>query len=348
MRRGTPHLALVFAIATIGWLLVQRYGRAPEPAPYRAEAETAARLATRAFAAVDSVKRARGMEIASDTPVRWRALLGGDYTPLTTTLGSREAKEVSTNPAWAALLVGMLTEAGVRPGDTVGILGSGSFPALVLSALSAVSALEAEPLLMVSLGASSYGANQREATILDLMDWVRRSGVLDPRSALASPGGEDDAGGGMSREGRTWLAEAAARNGTELVRFGSLAEAIAARTELMSASRVAAVVNIGGGQAALGRCPHTAVLPVGIWREVPDCRCVERGALVRMAEAGVPAIHLLSVRRLAAWHGLDYEPGACYNDNGVLTTRLRPQKPWILAALTAILLPLVVAGRTRQ
>jgi len=345
MRSGTPRLALIFTIAVVGWLSILRYGQVREPHPQRSAMDEAARLAERAFAVVDSVKRVRGLAIPSDSTVQWRALLGEDYTPMTTTLGSRPAKEVSTNPGWAALLVGMLAEAGVQQGDTVGVLASGSFPALTLSALSALSALKAEPLLMTSLGASSFGANTRGATILDLEEWVREAGILEARSILVSPGGENDAGGGLSAEGREWLEEAAARPGTKLVHFESLDESISLRTGIFNRAGVTAVVNIGGGQSAVGRCPHAAVLPVGMWSDVPDCRCENRGVLTRMATEGVPVINLLSIRRLAAWYGLDTQPGIRYNDMGSPATRVRPRKPWVLAVLAFILLPLVLPER---
>ena len=348
MKVGTARLALIFVIAVASWLLVQRFAVHREPHARRAKVEQAIRLTERAFAVVDSVKRARGIVLTDRSRVHWRAMLGEDYTAMTTTLGSLEAKEVSTNPAWAGYLVEMLTEVGVRQGDTVGILASGSFPALTVSALSAISALEAVPLLTMSLGASSYGANLREATNLDLVTWIREAGVLDARAVLVSPGGEDDVGGGLLVEGRAWIVEAADRNGSILARFASLEEAVAARTDLFVGERASAVVNIGGGQAALGRCPHAAALPVGIWRQNPGCRCRERGALTRLAEAGVPVIHLLSVRRLAALRGLDYEPGNRYNDIEDSATRWQPRKPGVLAALAAILVSLVVVGRTRR
>lgn len=47
-------------------------------------------------------------------------MIGDEYTPITTSLGSEEAKRTTANPDMAALLVQMLTEAGVKSGDTIG------------------------------------------------------------------------------------------------------------------------------------------------------------------------------------------------------------------------------------
>ena len=39
-------------------------------------------------------------------------MIGDEYTPITTSLGSEEAKRTTANPDMAALLVQMLTEPG--------------------------------------------------------------------------------------------------------------------------------------------------------------------------------------------------------------------------------------------
>ena len=347
MNPRTGGLALTFAAALVGWLGVQTWGLTRTPHPREPQMRAAAARAERAFAVVDSVKRAESLPFPADSPVAWRALLGEDYTPLTTTLGSREAKEASTNPAWAALMVRLLDEAGVGAGDTVVVLASGSFPALTLATASAVEALGAGTLLMSSLGASSYGANARGATWLDIESWVRRAGVSDLRSELVTAGGEHDIGGGLPPEGLEWLDETARRHGRTLPAFPDLSTAIAARTDRALRSRPAAVVNIGGGQAALGRCPHAAILPTGPWPAPVDCDCPERGALTRIAARDVPAIHLLNIRRLAARHGLDFEPGGHYRNQDTLYTTVRPRWAVVVAALALIAATLIRTGRKR-
>ena len=64
-------------------------------------------------------------------------MIGDEYTPITTSLGSEEAKRTTANPDMGALLVQMLTEAGVKSGDTIGAGFSGSFPTLNLAVLAA-------------------------------------------------------------------------------------------------------------------------------------------------------------------------------------------------------------------
>jgi poly-gamma-glutamate system protein len=343
-----PHpagLVLTFVVAVAAWLAVQEYGRERVPHPRRDQLNRAMRRTERAFAVVDSAKRAEGCALPADSRLPWAALLGEDYTVMTTTLGSRQAKEVSTDPAWAAVIVRLLDRAGVGAGDTVAVLISSSFPALAVAALAGLHELGAVPLVMSSVGASSYGANVQGGTWLDWERWLRDAGVLPVRSALVTPGGEGDAAAGLPEEGRAWIETAARRNGVVLVRPTSLADAIAVRMSLLARVRPRAVINIGGGQASLGACRHAESLPVGRWQSTPACHCPDRGVLVRLSEQGVPVIHLLQIRQLASLYGLDPEPGGRPAGPGDVTLLTRLRSSWILAALSVIIVSLLTFGK---
>jgi poly-gamma-glutamate system protein len=345
MKFSQRRLALTFVVAVAAWLLVQEYGQSRVPHPLQDKMQNAESRTERAFLAIDSVKRAGAHGFPIDSPLPWRALLGEDYTAMTTTLGSRAAKEVSTNPAWASVLVRLLADAGVVEGDTVAVLISASFPALSVATLAALYEMGAAPLVVSTLGASSYGANVRGGTWLDWENWLRGAGVLDVRSALVTAGGEQDAAIGLQDEGFAWLREAAHRNGAELKRYASLDAAIEARMALLSARRPRAVVNIGGGHASLGACQHAASLPTGLWKSVPGCSCPNRGVLTQCAERGMPVIHLLRVRELAARYGLDFEPGGRYRNSGNIATLVQVHNKWILLALAVIVVSLTIPGK---
>jgi poly-gamma-glutamate system protein len=344
---GTARLARVFLAALVSWFAVQAFGIQRVPHPLQDVMHRADDRVRAAYAVVDSVKRARGLPFAAESQVPWRALLGEDYTPITTTLGSLAAKEAATNPAWAGLMVRLLDEAGVGRGDTVGILASGSFPSLNLATMAAVQELGAESKQVASLGASSFGANSRLATWLDIRAWVLSAGVMDAGSLLVTLGAEDDVGGGMTEEGKAWLQQAQDRNGQPALMAESLESAIAARLDCLDSSTLTAVVNIGGGQAALGHCPHAANLPPGRWPASPVCRCPDRGALTRLQERGVPVINLLSIRELAIQHGLDPEPGAEYRNIGQPDMVTRADGRWVLGALAFVALSIIRLPKRR-
>jgi poly-gamma-glutamate system protein len=143
------------------------------------------------------------------------------------------------------------------------------------------------------------------------------------------------------------LREAARRNAAELKSFASLGEAIAARMELLESEGIRTIVNIGGGHASLGSCAHASSFPIGLWKRAPECACSERGVLTRSAHQGIKVIHLLQVRRLASMYGLDFEPGALYRNAGSIATARKPHVVWILAAISGIIVSMLIPGKRR-
>ena len=105
-------------------------------------------------------------------------MIGDEYTPITTSLGSEEAKRTTANPDMAALLVQMLTEAGVKSGDTIGAGFSGSFPTLNLAVLAAGEAMNVKVIYIASMGASTFGANQPQFTFPDMVCRLYLDGSL--------------------------------------------------------------------------------------------------------------------------------------------------------------------------
>jgi poly-gamma-glutamate system protein len=343
-------LGLACAFALVGWIVVLHLAVSTVEHPESTAMHRAAARAASAFAVVDAHKRATELPFPADSPVPWATLLGEPYTTLTTTLGTRAAKEVATNPAWAALLLRWLRESGVGTGDAVAITASGSFPGLIVSALAAIEEMGARPVLAVSLGASEYGANSEQATWLDLAMWIREAGALETTTVLVTIGGESDLGEGLLPEGREAIRAAALRCGVELFEPRDLEDAIARRLAVFRDENAVALVNVGGGQAAVGRCVHTSALPVGPWERHTACTCDERGVLARLWSDDIPVFHLLRVRELAARWGLDPQPGHQYVDRSGLHQTVRLDRVRIAAVLLLVCAPLVrwPMGRSRR
>ena len=87
------------------------------------------------------------------------ALIGQDITPITTDRGYIEAKLTSINPNFAAVIVDMLKESDIQENDIVDVAFTGSFHGLNIAVLSALQILHLKPLVITSLGASNWGAN---------------------------------------------------------------------------------------------------------------------------------------------------------------------------------------------
>lgn len=305
-----PNRLAFVAIISIGVAIaVNLWAVDRQPLPSTTTMHEAAALCARWFDAVADLKRERGIVSDSRSVARYAALIGDGYTYLTTTLGSLEAKETAANPDFAALVTRWYREAGVDSSSTVGILLSGSFPSLAIATLAATQTIGAKAVVVSSLGASTYGANQPEATWADMELWLKDHAGLRYASALVTLGAEDDNGSGLTEEGVALLRQAAARCGVALYEPATLEETIAAKTRLLTAANIDLLVNIGGNQAALGRCPQSSAVPNGLHFDWPHSAHPQRGVLARLEELGVPFIHLLNIKDLAGRYGLPISPG---------------------------------------
>ena len=132
----------------------------PLPAPAaRAEMLEASRLMARATRAVGECRDAKGIRLDPEADPNGTGLIGLERSPITTSLGSLEAKRTAANPNFAGLVAALLRAAGVRAGDAVAVGASSSFPAFIIAALSAAEAMDVEPIVISSLGSSEWGAN---------------------------------------------------------------------------------------------------------------------------------------------------------------------------------------------
>jgi len=253
-----------------------------------------------------------GPALDSAADLNGTGLIGAQFTSMTTTVGSLEAKRTTTNPNLAGLMVHLLDEAGVREGDFIGVGASGSFPGLILATLCAAEDTGLDVGLIVSLGASQWGANLPSFTWLDIEDVVYGRGMLPYRSAAATVGGDLDIGRDLDPETRALLRSRIDASGAILIEDPDLASNVATRMaiyrELAGDRRIAAFVNIGGAWANLGT--DAAVLTLS-----PGLSYVEflppsgtRGVVYSMAGVGVPIIHLLNIKELAQRFGLPWDP----------------------------------------
>jgi poly-gamma-glutamate system protein len=249
--------------------------------------------------------------VVSESGVDGSGLIGGELTPLVTTLGSLEGKRISANPVWAAALTRRLAEAGIGPGDLIAAGFSGSFPGLNLAVTTAAHALEAELIAVSSVTASTWGANQPGFTWPE-MECRLVPALMPPASIAITAGGDRDMARDLEPEGRrmAWsIRDDAARClGVAVLQPTDFEDAIRQR---LSAYRRAAngrpivlYVNVGGTSASLGESPAVLNLRSGFVRPGPFDRSERRGVMARFAEQGVRVLTLLNIRDLAIRWGI--------------------------------------------
>ena len=272
----------------------------------------AAELAGRAFSAVRAHRHLEGARLDLVNDPAGTGLIGPEFSLITNARGDLDAKLTSLNPNFAGLIVQYFRQARLRPGDPVAVAISGSFPGMNICLYAACEVMDLRPVVITSVGASMWGANDPEFTWLDMETLFWNEGIFHTRSQAATFGGGNDMGRGLSPEGRGVLADAIERNDVPLLSSDHIEDAIARRmTFYEEAARgrpYALFVNIGGGVASIGSSHSRLLLPPGLSFDLGAHNWPRKGTLVLFAEKGTPVLHLLGIADLAREHGLPVSP----------------------------------------
>jgi poly-gamma-glutamate system protein len=294
---------IIVTIITILLMTWELNSKTRVEAKYYNEKISAAQTTQQAF---DVIKRAAydiGLPIDRINDPNETGLIGLQYSPITTERGNLDAKLTSTNPNIAALIVELLKKAGTKKGDAIAVSLTGSYPALNIAILSAVATLELEPILITSVGSSMWGANYPEFTYLDMETALAESGNLEFKTTVASMGGEDDIGRGLSPAGREVIEQAALRNNVELLDAANLDDVIQQKMDRFTGSRaVRAYINAGESTTAL------AGTDVGSGLIGPRTIRSGQGLVAQFSKMGVPVINLVDLNQLAQEYHLPLAP----------------------------------------
>ena len=310
--RGERALLAVGLWSLLFWTVWTRLPRDHGLSAATAEAGEAAEIMSRAVEAIQACRESSGTPIDARTDLNRTGLIGVEESPITTSLGQLEAKRTTANPNFAAGIVRLFREAGVRRGETIALGASSSFPGLILAVLAASRAMALRPLLIVSLGASNWGANIPEWTWLEMADCLRKAGIIDVSPLAVSVGGEGDEGRDMSSEGRAFLREKIRAGGFQQILEPDLPSDVRTRMDLFertaAGAPIKAFVNVGGSWVNMGTDADVLKLRPGVNREMTIPPPEKRGLIQEMAVRKIPVIHLLYVKGLAERFGLPWDP----------------------------------------
>ncbi len=225
-------------------------------------------------------------------------LIGVEWSAYSTTLGALEAKRAACDPRWAVAASRWLDALGVERGDIVVVLSSSSFPGMILNVLTAIESSGAEAYMILSLGSSTWGANDPRAPWPVMAARLREAGLLRTRPRFLTLGGEGENGGGLSEEAVQDMRALARAEETPLIVKERLDAMIEWKTSLILALRPKAVINIGGGHSSLGGGDSSVRFAPGLHRR-PDKHAGD-GVMARALESGFPVIHILNIKELCA------------------------------------------------
>jgi poly-gamma-glutamate system protein len=269
----------------------------------------AAQLMADAQDTLRQCRREMGLASNNENDLNQTGLIGLEFSPLTTSKGSLGAKRTTTNPNFAGLIVHLLKEADVREGDSIAIGASGSFPALIVATLSAAKAMNVRALPIYSVGASQWGANERNFTWLHMERCLRDAGRLDIDAVAISFGGEMDIGEGWSPDLKSAIESMVTGR---FLNESDLRMNVETRMRLYQNAAdgrpIRAFVNIGGAWANMGESSDVLKLAPGLVETDRLPPINKRGMIFEMADRGVPVIHLLYIKGLADRYDLPWDP----------------------------------------
>lgn len=255
--------------------------------------------------------RARGVSLNESEDIYRSGFIGVEWSPLTTTLGSLEAKRSSTDPLWGVQILRWFDELKLQKGDRIVVLSSSSFPGMLFAVLAASELRGLKVDLVVSLGASTWGANRPEAPWPVLAFLLQKGGFLVTRPVFYTLGGGGEIGGGLSQEALELLKNAAAP--VELFQPKSLLEVIKRKQVLIEApsngAKAKLVVDIGGSAGNMGTDAKTDALMSGLIQPNPFLP-YGNGAVGFALQKGYPVLKLLDLKELALAQGIAFDARA--------------------------------------
>lgn len=233
-------------------------------------------------------------------------LIGLEWSGITTTLGELASKRTACNPAWAVQFNRWFHQLGLQPHDPIVIYSSASFPGMLLNALAAAEAMQLEPFLIVSLGASTWGANHPDMPWPVLAAELRSNGFISKRADYYTLGGGSELWHGLPPEGEALLRTAARDSGVKLLTADDLEGMIRRKMELLEGFQPRVFINIGGSQANLGNAEEVLRLPPGLL-PVSESGHAGNGVIGLAMRKDIPVIHLLNLKSLGRQVGIPYD-----------------------------------------
>jgi poly-gamma-glutamate system protein len=233
-------------------------------------------------------------------------MIGLEWSGVTTTLGELSSKRTACNPAWAIQYKRWFNELDLKPGDPIAIYSSASFPALLLNALAAAEEMQLQPLLIVSLGASTWGANHPDNLWPAQGAELRRGGFIRKKADYYTLGAGSELARGLSPEGVMLLRQAAKNADVELLMADGLEDMVSLKSKLLDDYQARVFISIGGSQANLGASEDVLKLQTGL---VPasEVAIAGNGVIGFAMQKGIPVIHMLNIKSISDRVGIPYD-----------------------------------------
>ncbi len=309
-----PSLRSIWTLIALAVICIALYewsetSRVEYKLPHYSEKIAAAKLMDHALRALQDVTMEKGIFANEPYPdPRLTAIVGQQFSLVTTDFDVFETKLTGANPNFAAAVVDLLEQAGVRKGDLVAVGYTGSQPGANIAVLCACEALGATPVTISAIGSSWWGANDPDLTWPDMEHSLNAQGIIHSRPIAASMGGAGDKAFGLSKVGQDLIRQSAARNNLPLILEDNLPASVARRMQLYKTAaegrQYKAFVLVGQGEADLGHTANANLLGSGYLNRLPAKNYPARGVAHLFNEQDVAIINLSDINAIGHLYGL--------------------------------------------
>lgn len=298
-------IIILASFLTISLMLIEGSKVLVKDNDYELKYEASNRMAE-SLEEIKKEKIRRKIEIDSFYDINHTGIIGEEFNGVTTTLGSLESKRTSANPNFAAVIVDMLLEAGLKPGDSIAANFSSSFPALNIATIIACEVLDLNPIIITSIGSSTWGGNNLDFTYLDMESHLYNKGFIDSQSIAASPGGATDIGKDMNQEDLKIIIDRIQATGKEIIIEDDLSANIELRYNLYmdNSKGIKCFINVGGNVVSFGDTMDSLDTSVGLVDDIDYTISDKSGLVQRFQSENIPIIHLLNIKELSQKYGL--------------------------------------------
>lgn len=302
----------------------------------------AAKLMEEWIGEIKKEKINRNIKIDSQYDINETGIIGLEFNGITTTLGALEAKRTSANPNFAAVMIDLMKSAGLDKGDNVAINLSSSFPALNIATIASCQVLDLNPIIITSIGSSTWGGNNLEFTYLDMEEFLFKEGFMKYKSKAISQGGAGDMGKDMNQDDLQVIIDRMRDYNKEIIMEEDLEKNIEIRYKLYyeDVEEIHGFINVGGNIVAFGDTMDSMNTSPGIIKDVKYDINNKIGLVQLFYYKGIPTIHILNIKDLAHKYGIEIDPTSqsMVGDGDVYYDYKYPYKLIILVILITIIL----------
>ena len=304
------------SLLALGCFIISINSRIIDVSPSYEDKIEAANLMQKAMSILKNHRMEESVFIDIENDPNETGLVGSPFSLITTDEGDLDSKLTTLDPNFSAVMVELMYQLGLKNGDTIAVLMTGSMPGANIAVLTACKALGVIPITITSVGASQWGANLVDFTWLDMESILFENGLISSRSIAASIGGRNDMGRLLSPSGRDLIMENINKHDLPLIRKERLADNIQHRMDLYSSiqsiNNYDAIVNVGGGVASLGTSFNLRLLPPGVVRRNIIQDIVRPGGIEgvfsKFLKFDVPGLHILNIRPLTQEFKMPFAP----------------------------------------